>query len=175
LGVMTVGAGIGFAVVREGVVLEQLMDNGHLMAHAPIDGSGPRCGLGHPGCLSAYLGRPDVERRLAELTTPLSFREALADPTPAIQTVVDDAARALAHGVATFAGALQTDRIVLAGEDVEPLFASPVVAATLAERLRPGPDEVQRCSLDVSTVPLTFVDWARGAAVTSVQRALGAA
>jgi predicted NBD/HSP70 family sugar kinase len=173
-GVMTVGAGIGFAVVREGVVLEQLMDNGHLLAHAPIDTSGPPCGLGHPGCVSAYLDRPDIERRLRSLGLPPSLREAMQDAGPAADEVVEDAARALAHVVATFAGALQTDRIVLAGEDMEPLFASPVVAATLAERLRPGPGEVQRCELDVSTAPLTFIDWARGAAVTSVQRTLGA-
>ena len=81
---------------------------------------------------------------------------------------------ALGHVVATFAGALQTDRIVLAGEDVEPLFASPVMAATIAERLRPGPEETQRCELDVSTAPLTFTAWARGAAVTGVQYVLGA-
>jgi hypothetical protein len=49
-----------------------------------------------------------------------------------------------------------------------------VVAATITERLRPGPEETQRCELDVSTAPLTFTDWARGAAVTSVQRVLGA-
>jgi predicted NBD/HSP70 family sugar kinase len=175
-GVMTVGAGIGFAVVREGLVLEQLIDNGHLLAHSPIDASGPRCGLGHPGCVSAYLDRSDLQRRLSRRAgSPRTFGQAVRDPRLASSPVVEDAARALGHLVATFAGALQTDRIVLAGEDVEPLFASPVVAATIAERLRPGPQEAQRCELDVSTATLTFTDWARGAAVTGVQRVLGAA
>jgi hypothetical protein len=85
-----------------------------------------------------------------------------------------DAAQALGHLVATVAGALQTDRIVLAGEDVEPLFASPRMQDTITDRLRPGPQETQRCVLDVSTAPLTFTDWARGAAVTSLQHILGA-
>lgn len=173
-GVMTVGAGLGFAVVREGVVLEQLMDNGHLLAHAPIDGSGPSCSHGHRGCVSAYLNRHDLERRTRAQALPHTFGEAATDPRPASRRMVEEAAQALGHVVATFAGALQTDRIVLAGEDVEPLFSSPVLATTLDERLRPGPAEVQRCELDVSTEPLTFIDWARGAAVTSVQRALGA-
>lgn len=174
-GVITVGAGIGFAVVREGLVLEQLIDNGHLLAHSPVDGSGPRCGLGHPGCVSAYLNRVDVEQRLArEPGMPRTFGHAVRDPGLASSPVVEDAARALGHVVATFAGALQTERIVLAGEDVEPLFASPVVQATIDERLRPGPEETQRCTLEVSTAPLTFSDWARGAAVTSVQHVLGA-
>jgi hypothetical protein len=56
-----------------------------------------------------------------------------------------------------------------------PLFGSPVVQATIDERLRPGPNETQRCTLDVSTAPLTFTDWARGAAVTGIQYVLGAA
>jgi predicted NBD/HSP70 family sugar kinase len=174
-GVITVGAGIGFAVVREGLVLEQLIDNGHLLAHSPIDSSGPRCGLGHSGCASAYLSRPDLERRLSRLKgSPRTLGEAVRDPRLASSPVVEEAARALGHLVANFAGALQTDRIVLAGEDVEPLFASPAMTATLAERLRHGPEETERCELDVSTAPLTFTDWARGAAVTAVQFVLGA-
>lgn len=174
-GVITVGAGIGFAVVREGLVLERLIDNGHLLTHSPIDSSGPACGLGHPGCVAAYLNRPDLERRLSQLSgSPKTLGEAVRNPRLASSPVVQDAARALGHLVATFAGALQTERIVLAGEDMEPLFALPVVAATIDERLRPGPAESQRCELDVSTAPLTFTDWARGAAVTAVQRVLGA-
>jgi len=45
----------------------------------------------------------------------------------------------------------------------------------IADRLRPGPEEAQRCVLDISTEPLTFLDWAGGAAVTGVQHVLGAA
>ena len=126
--------------------------------------------------MSAYLNKVDVEQRLLqESGTPHTFGDAVRDPGLASSPVVQEAARALGHVVATFAGALQTERIVLAGEDVEPLFASPVVQATIDERLRPGPQEIQRCTLDVSTARLTFSDWARGAAVTGVQHVLGAA
>ena len=45
----------------------------------------------------------------------------------------------------------------------------------IADRLRPGPDETQRCALDIVTTPLTFNDWARGAAVVGIQNVLGAA
>jgi hypothetical protein len=45
----------------------------------------------------------------------------------------------------------------------------------IADRLRPGPAEVQRCELDIITTPLTFTDWARGAAVAGIQNVLGGA
>ena len=85
-----------------------------------------------------------------------------------------EAARALGHLVATVAGALQTTCVVLAGEDVAALAASPAMDETIADRLRPGPQEVQRCALEIATTPLTFNDWARGAAVAGIQHVLGA-
>jgi hypothetical protein len=88
--------------------------------------------------------------------------------------LLDGAATALGHLVATFAGALQTSCIVLAGEDVTALANSPAMDRAIADRLRPGPEETQRCTLDIITTPLTFIDWARGAAVVGIQNALGA-
>jgi hypothetical protein len=82
--------------------------------------------------------------------------------------------RALGHLAVTFAGALQTTRIVLAGEDVAEIAGSPALADVVADRLRPGADETQRCALDITTATLTFNDWARGTAVAGVQHVLGA-
>jgi predicted NBD/HSP70 family sugar kinase len=165
-GVITVGAGLGFGVVREGVAAEELIDNGHLLAHAPVDSRGPRCRLGHAGCVAAYLNREDVGVTFGQLSRTRS--EAAAER-------LAGAARALGHLVATFAGALQSTCVVLAGEDVAALTASPVMAEVIAERLRPGPQEVQQCELDIMTTPLTFTDWARGAAVVGIQNVLGGA
>jgi predicted NBD/HSP70 family sugar kinase len=178
-GLITVGAGLGFGLVREGVVVEELIDNGHLLAHAPLDVQGPRCSIGHPGCVAAYLNRDDVERRAsAAAGRPVTFNDLVAarkagDGTAA--DLLDAASRALGHLVATVAGALQTPRIVLAGEDIAALAGSPAMDEVIADRLRPGPEESQRCTLDVTTEPLTFSDWARGAAVTGIQHVLGAA
>ncbi|MBT0768495.1 ROK family transcriptional regulator [Kineosporia sp. J2-2] len=164
-GVITVGAGVGLAVVREGVVLEQLIDNGHLLAHAPVDSSGPACRLGHRGCVAAYLDREDVAARLGLRGTEVTAGRLTAlDPDwPA------GASRALGHLIATVAGGLQTERIVLAGEDAALLYGSPVTGQTLRERLRSSP-----VRLEVSTGPLTFTDWARGAGVAGIQGILGA-
>jgi predicted NBD/HSP70 family sugar kinase len=165
-GVITVGAGLGFGVVREGVAAEQLIDNGHLLAHAPVDSRGPRCRLGHAGCVAAFLNREDVG---------VTFGELVRSRPAGAGELLDGAARALGHLVATFAGALQTTCVVLAGEDVAALTGSPAMAAVIADRLRPGPREVQRCALDIVTTPLTFTDWARGAAVVGIQNVLGGA
>jgi predicted NBD/HSP70 family sugar kinase len=177
-GLITLGAGLGFGVVREGVVVEELIDNGHLLAHAPVDSRGPRCGLGHAGCVAAYLNRDDLERHAsATARRPVTFDDlvrARAAGDAAATELLDGSARALGHLAVTFAGALQTTRIVLAGEDVGELAGTPAMAEVVAERLRPGPDEAQRCALDITAATLTFNDWARGAAVAGVQNVLGA-
>jgi predicted NBD/HSP70 family sugar kinase len=177
-GVITVGAGLGFGLVREGVAVEELIDNGHLLAHAPIDTRGPRCRLGHAGCAAAYLNREDVEHHASiAADRPVTFREltlARDQGDRAAARWLNSAARALGHLVATFAGALQTTCIVLAGEDVTALADTPAMTDAIADRQRPGPDESQRCTLDIITTPLTFNDWARGAAVVGIQNVLGA-
>ncbi len=177
-GLITVGAGLGFGVVREGAVVEQLIDNGHLLAHAPVTGAGPRCDLGHAGCVAAYLNRGDIERHAsAALNRPVTFPEIVAAHHAGdgfATALLDDAARALGHTAANMAGALQTTRIVLAGEDIAAITAAPAMREIIADRLRPGPDEAQQCALEITTTPLTFHDWARGAAVVGIQYVLGA-
>jgi predicted NBD/HSP70 family sugar kinase len=176
-GVITVGAGLGVGVVREGVPVEQTIDNGHLLSHAPIDGNGPLCSLGHRGCVAAYLNREDIEAQAsAAAGRPVTMADliaARATGDPDATARLDSAARALGQLIATFAGGLQTDCIVLAGEDVSALADSAALNEVIADRLRPGPREVQRCELTILTTPLTFTDWARGAAVTGTQYALG--
>jgi predicted NBD/HSP70 family sugar kinase len=178
-GLITVGAGLGFGLVREGVVVEELIDNGHLLAHGPLNSQGPRCSIGHPGCVAAYLNRDDLERRAsAAAGRRVTFDDLVAAREAgdaAAADLLDAAARALGHLVATFAGALQTPRIVLAGEDINALASSAAMDEVIADRLRPGAEEAQRCVLDITTEPLGFTDWARGAAVTGIQHVLGAA
>jgi predicted NBD/HSP70 family sugar kinase len=176
-GVITVGAGLGFAVVREGVAAEQLIDNGHLLAHAPVDPRGPSCRLGHSGCVAAYLNREDAadhaSRAVPRPVTCAGIAEAARAGDEASARQLADAGHALGHLVATVAGALQTTCVVLAGEDVAAVTATPAMHEAIEDRLRPGPREVQRCAIEIVTTPLTFTDWARGAAVAGIQHVLG--
>jgi predicted NBD/HSP70 family sugar kinase len=175
-GIVTVGAGIGIGVVREGVVVERLVDNGQLLTHSPVDGRGPRCGIGHRGCVSSYLDQWEIKARAAEsFGRPMSFDDVVAAAAQGDRratSLLDAAARALGHLVATLAGALQTDRILLAGEGVEPVASRPAMRETIADRMQSGPGNTATYELDVSIEPLTFEDWARGAAVTASQFAL---
>ena len=177
-GIVTVGAGLGVGVVRDGTAVEELIDNGHLLAHSPVDSSGPRCGLGHRGCAAAYLNREDLERHAsAAAKHPVTLHDLVRARAGGDRTAtrrLDDAARALGHVVASFAGALQTTCIVLGGEDVAAFTDSPALQETIDDRLRPGRLETQRCTLELITTPLTFIDWARGAAVAGIQHVLGA-
>ena len=178
--VITVGAGLGFGMVREGRVIEQLIDDGFLLWHSPLDASGPQCRLGHAGCVAAYLNRDDVESRAAEaLGRPLSFAELAAlaqqgDPVSA--ALINEAASALGHLVATCAGALQTDRVVLAGENVAALTGprSPM-HTVIADRVGISRGRAPKATLEISTALHTFDEWAQGAAVVAIQRVLGAA
>ena len=177
-GVVTIGAGLGYALVREGVVVEELIDNGHLLMHAPLAPRGPRCSVGHRGCVAAYLDRQVVAARAAELpgrpSTLLELARARDGGSQAAKRLLDEAGWALGHLVATVAGAVQSTRVVLAGEDVDVIANSPPLQKAVAERVRPGAGETMRVKLDLSTEPLTNIDWARGTAVVAIQHILGA-
>jgi predicted NBD/HSP70 family sugar kinase len=171
--VITVGAGIGFGVVREGRVVDQLLDNGQLLAHSPVDGRGPRCDVGHRGCVSAYLAHDAIESRGSErFGRPMTLEDIVAAGDAGdrkARRLLADAGRALGHLTATLAGALQTDRVVLAGESVEVFTAGDAMQAAIDERMRTGPGNTAHYTLDISIETLSFQDWAQGAAVTGVQ------
>jgi len=92
------------------------------LGHFPLDCAGPRCSLGHRASVSAYLGREEVHARLAADDGDLPLDRLWQDRAHHQLPWFRDAARALGHLVATFAGSPQSDRIVLKGEDVDPLW-----------------------------------------------------
>jgi predicted NBD/HSP70 family sugar kinase len=110
-GLITIGAGLGFGVVREGVVVEELIDNGHLLAHAPVDSRAPAAASATR--VRRRLPQPRRHRapRVGRRTTTITFGDlvqARSAGDPTATALLDGAARALGHLAATFAGALQT-------------------------------------------------------------------
>ncbi|MDP8239724.1 MAG: ROK family protein [Candidatus Hatepunaea meridiana] len=59
---LTLGTGIGGAVISDGRLIRGVDGGGGELGHIPIDRRGPRCGCGSRGCIEAYLGRAGIRR-----------------------------------------------------------------------------------------------------------------
>lgn len=62
---ITLGTGVGGAVVCEGRLLRGVDGGGTELGHIPISYAGPRCGCGARGCLEAYVGKRGLNQHLA--------------------------------------------------------------------------------------------------------------
>lgn len=59
---ITLGTGVGGAVISDGVLIRGITGGGGELGHIPIARKGPRCGCGSVGCLEAFIGRPGINR-----------------------------------------------------------------------------------------------------------------
>lgn len=168
--VITVGVGVGCAVVVE----DQLLEGHHGLAaqvdHWTLDPDGPRCRYGHRGCADALLTSGALAGTASvALGRPVTVDQCIAlaaagDPT-AIR-VIDDAASALALLTARVADVIDPERILITGDGIGfVLTAEERLRTALAEhRCRlAGPDELLLSRSD-------FFDWARGAAAVAIRR-----
>lgn len=183
-GLITVGRGIGFGSADLGRLPERI-DDGHLMTHSPIGGN-RTCHLGHTGCAAAYLERQSAVVEVSGKPQQSSFtaiRNALTtgsiprlgrlnNPDDAAQ-LLNEASVALGHLVATYAGALQTRKMILGGEDVSALTPpdSPFWNI-LTDRTSTSLGRDFDPQIDVSILDTDPRDWARGAAAVAVHELL---
>ena len=59
---LTLGTGVGGAVISNGVLIRGIDGGGGELGHFPIDRRGPLCGCGARGCLEAYVGKAGIRR-----------------------------------------------------------------------------------------------------------------
>ncbi|MBM3329397.1 MAG: ROK family protein [Calditrichaeota bacterium] len=59
---ITIGTGIGGAIVVDGRLLRGTDGGGGEIGHIPISRYGPKCGCGSRGCLESYIGRASLDR-----------------------------------------------------------------------------------------------------------------
>ena len=170
--VITIGAGIGYALVVNGQVVHSREAGVGLGGHIPLSTTGPVCHSGHRGCAEAMLASGSIAAQVsAAHRRPLDYAEALRlahDGDPAASTVVDEAATALGRLVALSVNLTLQPAAVLAGEGIG-LFAvaeERVRAAVAADR-DPRAEPV-RLYVDESG----FSAWARGAATIAIQDAV---
>lgn len=62
---VTLGTGVGGAVIYDGCLLRGASGGGGEIGHLCIDRHGPRCGCGSNGCLESFIGMKGIERWIA--------------------------------------------------------------------------------------------------------------
>lgn len=163
---ITVGAGIGYGLV----INHQEIPTGIApISHYPVDPKGRTCPHGHRGCMTAMLSSESIASAVSELTgRNVDFDTVLAfagrGDADAV-AVVDSAAYALGRAAAAVSTMTGVRRIILSGEGVE-------VAHIGSESLRAGVTEFDIREIDYHDLvvrPMTFHEWARGAAVVAIQ------
>ena len=169
--VLTIGAGIGYALVVHGEVVPSPDAGVGLGGHIPLSATGPICQDGHRGCAQAMLTSGSIAAQVSgALQRAVGYEEVLALAVagdPAATTVVGSAADALGRFIGLAANLTLQPAVVLAGEGIG-LFsvAEERVRDALAESRDPRAVEVKLYVDDSG-----FTAWARGAAAVAIQDA----
>ncbi|MEV5609058.1 ROK family transcriptional regulator [Streptomyces sp. NPDC052225] len=166
---LTIGAGIGYALVIGGRPVRTRDGGGGIGRRWIVDPAGPLTPEGERGSAAALLTIPSMCRQVGAATgEPVSYARLLAaaaDGEPAASRVVGEAARALGLMVAQIADLALPQKILLAGEGVGLMdVAGDTVAATIRARRHPDTEPVV-----LDTLPSDFHAWARGAAALAIR------
>lgn len=117
--VVTIGTGIGFALVREGVIYHGAQGRHPEGGHQIVAPDGPRCACGLRGCLEALCSGPAIARQMsAAAPGPWTTAEVVAAAHaghPAARRVLNRAGRALGAGLTNIVALHAPDVIVLNG------------------------------------------------------------
>lgn len=128
---MIVSTGVGGGIVLDGRLLHGASGNAGHIGHVTVEADGPPCPCGARGCVTAYASGTGLaaRARAALATGEASALAALPEDAITGRAVVaaaaaedtlarrllDDAARALAIGIAGAANLLDLDRVVIGG------------------------------------------------------------
>jgi predicted NBD/HSP70 family sugar kinase len=164
--VVTVGRGVGFACVNNGVLERGSRGGAGELGHVVVSNNGPPCACGQRGCLEAYIGADGLiaAGRAAGLLRAgqgLDRLTRLADRGEArARQVFARAGQRLAYGIAPVIAALNPEVLLVAGEGTASWQHWDTAFRTSLTRRLPGwmrdtPVEVDQW--DESS-------WARGAA-----------
>lgn len=170
--VVTIGAGVGYALVINGQTIRTPDAGVGTGGHIPLSATGPVCADGHRGCARALLTSGSIAGQVsAALGRTVTFDDVLTladEGAPAAGTVIDDAARALGVLLSLATNLTLQSSVVLAGEGVE-LYerTRERVHATLADHRDPLSQTVT-----VHVDDSGFTAWARGAAAVAIQHEL---
>lgn len=170
--VVTVGAGVGYGLVVNDMVIAPPDAGLGLVGHYPLNPSGPLCVDGHRGCASAILTIHAICGQVAAVTGErIPYGQVLqlaADGSPIARQVVDDAGEYLGTLLAAVANLTMVDLIVLSGEGVE---LTDVAKDRMLHGLRRHRDP-EAGAVRLRRQPTDFSQWARGAAAVIIERSI---
>ncbi|MGH3378554.1 MAG: ROK family protein [Actinoallomurus sp.] len=166
---VTVGAGIGSALVVGGGLVSGAYGVAGEIGHVPISTTGPTCHCGGTGCVEAIAATDAiVDRARAVTAEPELTMEQAVDRArggdPELLEVFATAGKAIGLGLAALVNLFGPERVVVSGEGLETfdLFEKHIRTAFLTQAF----GSARRCVLVLR--PLPFEQWARGAAAVAV-------
>jgi predicted NBD/HSP70 family sugar kinase len=167
---VTVGAGIGCGLVVHGRVVSGAHGVAGEIGHLSIDPLGPACHCGNNGCVEAIAADPAILRDVRAVTgrpvagTAEALRLAF-DGEPGVREIYARAGAAIGKAIGAVVNLFGPVRVIISGEGLAAydLFAEGIRDAFAAAAF----STAGQC--DVMTCPLSFEEWARGAAATAIQ------
>lgn len=168
---LTLGTGIGGAVLVDGRILRGHRGSAGEIGHLSIDPRGPRCWCGNHGCLGLLASTTalvETYRREAGLASAdgLAVAEAWHLGDDAAATALDQMCDALAAGIAAAAVVLAPQRVVLFGGVLGGL-GDPLLAG-VRERLAGRPYPAVLAELEIVAATLGPLAGAVGASLLPV-------
>jgi glucokinase len=129
---LTLGTGVGGALVLDGRLYRGANGAAGEFGHVTLDRHGPRCACGSTGCLERFVGTAGILERALELLgrdqrpsrlravpaadlTPLAIAQAATRGDAVAAEVLEETGRWLGTGLASLANALDPERIVIGG------------------------------------------------------------
>lgn len=168
--VVTVGAGIGSALVVGGRLVSGAYGVAGEIGHVPISPTGPACHCGGTGCVEAIASTGAiVDRARATTGEPELTMEQAVDRARGgdakLREVFATAGNAIGLGLAALVNLFGPERVVVSGEGLETfdLFEEQIRTTFATQAF----GSARRCVLVLR--PLPFEQWARGAAAVAIR------
>ena len=145
---LTLGTGVGAAVVLRGTSYVGAHDLGGEFGHMVVVPGGPPCGCGRQGCIETMASASAVVRRYRALTqagediTTQDVAQRVHAGDAAANQVWRDAVEALSMGIANYITLLDPERVVIGGgmADARQTLFEPLIAQLSSEvTLQPVP------------------------------------
>ncbi|MEU3072694.1 ROK family transcriptional regulator [Streptomyces laurentii] len=167
---VTIGSGIGSALVVNGHLLRGAYGVAGEVGHICVDPSGPRCRCGARGCVEGIASTDVILAEARELTADpdLTLEKVVGmarDGHPELVERFARAGRAIGVGIATLVNVVGPERVVVSGEgaDAYDLLGRHIQDAYAAHVF----GAASRCPLSLR--PLPWEEWARGGAAVAIQ------